>query len=75
MCFTLFRGGRGGGEPMFKKLCCNFYIILEAIWQYKLTQKGLVGVDLSQIEGNFFFGKFDIFFQRFTHYFDAFVNM
>ena len=29
--------GEGGVKPMFKKFCCKFGIILEAIWQYKLT--------------------------------------
>ena len=30
------RGGGGGVKPMFKKFCCKFGIILEAIWQYKI---------------------------------------
>ena len=29
--------GGGGVKPMFKKFCCKFGIILEAIWPYKLT--------------------------------------
>ena len=34
--FNIVQTG-GGVKPMFKNFCCKFGIILEAIWQYKLT--------------------------------------
>ena len=36
-CFFEHCSKGGVVKPMFKNLCCKFGIILEAIWQYKLT--------------------------------------
>ena len=62
---------------MFKKFCCKFGIILEAIWQHKIdTKRSSGGRKLSQIEGKIvtmFLVNWTFFFQRFPHYFDAFV--
>ena len=43
--FPLFRGE--GGRTHVKIVCCKYYIILEAIWQF--TLKGLLGVEFSEI--------------------------
>ena len=46
------KGEEGGVKPMFKKFCCKFGIILEAIWQYKIDiKRSSGGRKLSQIEG------------------------
>ena len=37
VCFFEHCSKGGGVKPMFKKFSCKFGIILEAIWQYKLT--------------------------------------
>ena len=58
--FPLFRGE--GGRTHVKIVCCKYYIILEAIWQFSFTLKGL-------------FGKFYIFSQRFAHYFDYYKEI
>ena len=36
---------------MFENLFCEICIILEAFWKYKIDKKGLLRVELSQIEG------------------------
>ena len=37
VCFFEHCSNRGGGQTHVQKFCCKFGIILEAIWQYKLS--------------------------------------